>query len=86
MILGAETDAARIETIFLKNFHYQKITRYLFHYLNGISINLSLIILHWIFDSSVLTRYGEQEGAARGYNPSKPGRKSHHPLMAFVDG
>lgn len=37
------------------------------------------------FDSSVLTRYGEQEGAKRGYNPHKPGRASHHPLMAFVD-
>jgi hypothetical protein len=36
------------------------------------------------FDSSVLTRYGDQEGAKRGYNPTKPGRKSHHPLMAFV--
>jgi len=36
------------------------------------------------FDSSVLTRYGEQEGAKRGYNPTKQGRKSHHPLMAFV--
>lgn len=35
-------------------------------------------------DSSVLTRYGEQEGAKRGYNVKKPGRKSHHPLMAFV--
>ncbi|MDP1552632.1 MAG: IS1380 family transposase [Methanobacteriaceae archaeon] len=38
------------------------------------------------FDSSVFTRYGEQEGAKRGYNPNKPGRKSHHPLMAFVSG
>jgi len=38
------------------------------------------------FDSSVLTRYGDQEGAKRGYNPTKPGRKSHHPLMAFVGG
>ena len=35
-------------------------------------------------DSSVLTRYGEQEGAVVGYNPSKPGRASHHPIMAFV--
>ncbi len=26
----------------------------------------------------------QQTGAARGYNPSKPGRRSHHPLMAFV--
>jgi hypothetical protein len=37
------------------------------------------------FDSSVLTRYGEQQGAKIGYNPQKPGRKSHHPLMAFID-
>ncbi len=35
-------------------------------------------------DSSVVTRYGEQQGAATGYNPKKPGRKSHHPLMAFI--
>jgi hypothetical protein len=35
-------------------------------------------------DSSVLTRYGEQEGAAKGYNRHKPGRKSQHPLLAFV--
>jgi hypothetical protein len=35
-------------------------------------------------DSSVLTRYGEQEGAAKGYNKHKPGRKSQHPLLAFV--
>ena len=36
-------------------------------------------------DSTVITRFGEQQaGAARGYNPAKPGRRSHHPLMAFV--
>ena len=35
-------------------------------------------------DSTVMTRYGQQEGAVRGYNPQKPGRASHHPLMAFV--
>lgn len=35
-------------------------------------------------DSSVMTRYGEQEGAKKGYNPSKKGRASHHPLIAFV--
>jgi DDE family transposase len=52
---------------------------------------------HWFFnqikldnytldvDSTVLTRYGTQEGAAKGYNPQKPGRNSHHPLLAFVD-
>ena len=35
-------------------------------------------------DSTVITRNGEQEGAARGYNPSRHGRPSHHPLVAFV--
>jgi hypothetical protein len=36
-------------------------------------------------DSSVMTRYGTQEGAKKGYNPSKKGRLSHHPLIAFVN-
>lgn len=36
------------------------------------------------FDSTVITRYGGQEGSAKGYNPNKRGRNSHHPLMAFV--
>ena len=36
------------------------------------------------FDSSVLTRYGNQQGARKGYNPKKPGRNSHHPIMAFI--
>lgn len=35
-------------------------------------------------DSSVLTRYGEQKGAKKGYNKYKPGRKSQHPIIAFV--
>lgn len=36
-------------------------------------------------DSTIITRYGEPEGAEVGYNPKKPGRKSHHPIMAFCD-
>lgn len=36
------------------------------------------------FDSSVITRYGEQQGSKVGYNAHKPGRASHHPLMAFI--
>jgi len=40
----------------------------------------------WLtFDSSVLPRYGEQEGAKRGYNPAKHGRPSHSPLLAFLN-
>jgi len=51
----------------------------------------------WIFDNfkfdnftfdidfPVMTRYGEQDGAKKGYNPSKKGRASHHPLIAFIN-
>lgn len=31
-----------------------------------------------------MTRYGEQEGAIKGYNLAKKGRASHHPLIAFI--
>ena len=34
-------------------------------------------------DSTVLTVYGHQEGAAVGYNPTKRGRPSYHPLLCF---
>jgi len=37
------------------------------------------------FDSSIITRYGHQDGAKRGYNPNKRGRVYHHPLIAFVN-
>jgi Transposase DDE domain group 1 len=43
--------------------------------INGLTLDL---------DSTVMTRYGTQEGAACGYNPAKRGRASHHPLMAFI--
>lgn len=35
-------------------------------------------------DSTVLYRYGEQERRLKGYNAVKPGRPSHHPLVAFL--
>src|SRR3990172_2289044 len=35
-------------------------------------------------DSTVCCRYGDQEGSLKGYNPIKPGRPSHHPLLAFL--
>jgi len=62
------------------------------------SSQLSDSLFSWVFaninfnrytldcDSTILTRYGDQqEGAKKGYNPKKPGRKSHHPLIAFVN-
>jgi hypothetical protein len=39
---------------------------------------------HLDLDSTVLQRSGRQEGAAKGYNPSRPGRRSHHPLLAVL--
>ena len=54
----------------------------LYHWLFG-QLDISGITLD--LDSTVMTRYGSQQGAAKGYNPAKRGRKSHHPLMAFVD-
>jgi len=39
------------------------------------------------WDSTVNTRYGhQQEEVAVGYNPHKPGRGSHHPLLCVVAG
>ena len=35
-------------------------------------------------DSTVFQRHGEQEGAAKGYNPGRTGRLSHHPLLAVL--
>jgi len=34
-------------------------------------------------DSTVLVVYGDQEGAEIGYNPTKHGRRSYHPLLCF---
>ena len=38
------------------------------------------------WDSTVNSRYGKQEDAEPGYNPHKPGRPSHHPLVCAVGG
>lgn len=46
--------------------------------------NIAIDGLTLDLDSTVMTRYGCQQGAAKGYNPAKRGRLSHHPLMAFV--
>jgi len=35
-------------------------------------------------DSTVFERFGRQEGARKGYHPRKPGRRSHHPLLAVL--
>lgn len=35
-------------------------------------------------DSTVFQRSGHQQGAAKGYNPKRPDRKTHHPLLAVL--
>jgi hypothetical protein len=35
-------------------------------------------------DSTIFQRSGHQQGSAKGYNPQRPGRKSHHPLLAVL--
>ena len=35
-------------------------------------------------DSTVFQRAGHQQGALKGYNPRRPGRRSHHPLLAVL--
>jgi hypothetical protein len=39
---------------------------------------------HLDLDSTVFQRSGTQAGAAKGYNPRRPGRNSHHPLLAVL--
>ncbi|MDR0305095.1 MAG: transposase [Chitinispirillales bacterium] len=49
-------------------------------FLSGLSFNNFTLDI----DSSVISRYGDQEASCNRYNSRKPGRKSHHPLIAFV--
>jgi hypothetical protein len=35
-------------------------------------------------DSTIFQRFGHQQGAERGYNPSRRNGRIHHPLVAFV--
>lgn len=35
-------------------------------------------------DSTIFQRSGQQQGAAKGYNSRRPGRNSHHPLLAML--
>ena len=51
--------------------------RWFWHQLSPRTITLDL-------DSSVVPRFGEQEGAVVGYNKVKSGKPSHRPLFAFV--
>ena len=74
-----------IRRLFLR-FNYQKVTE-VSERMMRFSLGRMRVILigHTLdLDSTVFCRYGEQEGSLRGYNPRKPGRPSHHPLMGFL--
>lgn len=55
------------------------------HFFSWFFQNLNINYFTLDIDSSVVTRYGTQEGAKKGYNPKKKGRNSHHPIIAFVN-
>lgn len=72
---------------FFLSFNYRRVTE-VSERLIRFSLNKTRPILlgHTLdLDSTVFCRYGEkQEGSLKGYNPKKPGRPSHHPLVAFL--
>src|SRR5690606_4495409 len=70
---------------FFKKFDLEKSGQLSDHLFGWVFDNVKLNNFTLDCDSSVLTRYGDQQGAAKGYNPKKPGRNSYHPLMAFVN-
>jgi hypothetical protein len=55
------------------------------HFYSWIFDNFKIDNFTLDIDSSVMTRYGQQEDATKGYNPNKRMRLSHHPLIAFVN-
>ena len=75
---------------------HREFQRYLGKFIQSVNQEVFTGLYQWFFsnlkfdnyaldiDSTIMTRYGEQEGSKRGYNPKKPGRKSHHPLPAFI--
>lgn len=86
-LLGVERFCSpdTLRRLFLR-FNYRQVTE-VSERLMGFSLSGMRPILmgHSLdLDSTVLCRYGEQEGSLRGYNPKKPGRRSHHPLVAFL--
>ena len=60
----------------------ERVQAEIYRWIFGKIVSLKRVTLD--MDSTVITRNGKQEGAARGYNPGRRGRASHHPLLAFV--
>jgi hypothetical protein len=60
----------------------ERVQSNMYRWLFGLLPQMKLVTLD--FDSTVVTRNGQQQGSCRGYNPARPGRASHHPLLAFI--
>lgn len=69
---------------FFRKLDFEKSSNFFYELYSWFFNQLKINNLTLDVDSSVWTRYGEQEGAAKGYNPKKRGRKSHHPLIAII--
>jgi len=81
----ASTTLTRLFKKIRKLKEVEEMSEGLWRYLKGL-IPWTEIKHDWLtFDSTVLERYGKQEGAKRGYNPKKKGRGSHSPLLAFLN-
>jgi hypothetical protein len=69
---------------FFRKFNFETNTSVSNHFFSWILDQVQFNYFTLDFDSTILSRFGQQEGAKKGYNPKKIGRPSHHPLMAFV--
>ena len=70
---------------FFKQFDIERSSALSDHLFGWVFENIQFDNITLDCDSTILTRYGDQEGALKGYNPKKPGRHSHHPILAFVN-
>ena len=70
---------------FFKKFDIERSSALSDHLFGWIFQNIQFDNITLDCDSTILTRYGDQQGALKGYNPKKPGRLSHHPILAFVN-
>jgi hypothetical protein len=81
----ASTTLTRLFRKIRKMKEVEKLSEGLWRYMSKL-IPWKEILHDWLtFDSTVLERYGNQEGVKRGYNPKKKGRGSHSPLLAFLN-
>lgn len=80
--MGSASSLIRYLSNFLPSHveHMHKVTRGLIGEYLAASVGSDIIDL----DSTVLMRYGHQQGSSKGYNPHRPGGLSHHPLLGML--